>query len=84
MKKQLLGVVRKYATLMGARDAKNVNIKMSKFKTHISDLVNARHPRYGREWPKFFFHFCYLIRVDNGKCSEMCVLNLIWIQNEKH
>lgn len=61
MKKQLFRVVRKYATLQGARLPKNQK-KFCPFGPPIG------HPKYDRG---YFFHLFCLIHVEQEKRSEM-------------
>ena len=44
-------------------------LKVQLFRTTI---IVIRPPMYGRVWPKkMFSNFCYLIRVEHAKCSEI-------------
>jgi hypothetical protein len=63
-------VVRKYATLQRG-------LVCGKIKKKVYYLPyqppHGPHKIWAGLAKNYFFNFCYLIRVDHEKCSEMCV-----------
>jgi hypothetical protein len=67
MKIHLFRVVRKYSNLKGTRVAKT--------KKHLlfsHPLPHGPSQIWSKLTKNHIFSFCYLVRVEHEKCSEMC------------